>query len=98
MGWSRPDEEFRADHDRDERKNDFPPIDRLERPLSTAEDICALVKLTPNFANAAKLIDQYADMKVACALHDDAVRRLLLIEAPLVKPADIIFGGDNAKA
>jgi len=69
------------DHRRDQRKHDFPPIDRIERPLSTAEDIAALVKLTPNFANAAKLIDQYADMKVACALHDDAVRRLALIEA-----------------
>lgn len=26
MGWSRPDEESRADHYRDERKHDFEPL------------------------------------------------------------------------
>jgi len=86
MGWSNSQEESRADHHRDSRKNDFPPIDRIERPLSTAEDIAALVKLMSNYTDAAKLIDQYACMKVALALHDDAVRRLAAIEAK--EPSD----------
>lgn len=77
MGWSRPNEESRADHYRDERKHDFDPLPpraqktvdsprlsdpvpaRLDRPITTAEDIAAQVKRLDILAGAA-LIEQYA--------------------------------------
>lgn len=82
MGWSRPDEESRADHYRDSVKHDWRPGDkpelatRLDRPLTTAMDIVVLVKAMPNYIDAAKLIEQYAGMVAAGARVDEAKRRV----------------------
>lgn len=71
MGWSRPDEDFRADHERDHRKNfiedDAGPIAlRLQpRLLSTAMDVALIVRGLSNLQEAGKLIDAYADAKAA---------------------------------
>ena len=71
MGWSRPDEEFRADHAHDHRKNfieeDSAPLAlRLQpRLLSTAMDVALIVRNMNNLYEAGKLIDQYADAKAA---------------------------------
>lgn len=82
MGWSRPDEDFRADHDRDSRKHDWRPGDapelatRLDRPITTAMDIVVLVKAMPSYLDAAKLIEQYAGMVAAGARVDEAQKRV----------------------
>ena len=55
----------RWDHDRDNRKHDFPS--RLDKPLTTAMDIVVLVKAMPNYADAAALVEQYAGMVAAGA-------------------------------
>lgn len=72
MGWSRNDEDFRADHYRDERKHEPRPGDRgfsapsgevpvrLAPDISEAMQVAILVKGEPNFAKAANLIEQYA--------------------------------------
>lgn len=61
MGYSRPDEEFRADHERDHRKHDR-PAHRFDRPISTAMDIAVCVRGLKNITDAAALIEQYARM------------------------------------
>lgn len=68
MGWSRPDEEFRADYLHDQRKHDTGddiPLRLEPGPLSTAMDIALIVQRMTNLAEAGKLIDQYADWKAA---------------------------------
>lgn len=62
MGWSRSDEEFRADHYRDERKHDTLPH-RLDRPISTAMDVAILVRALDKIEDAAALIDQFVATK-----------------------------------
>lgn len=64
MGWSRPDEDYRADHYRDERKHDTLPH-RLDPLFSLAMDVAIAVKDAPNLHVAAGLIDAYADAKAA---------------------------------
>lgn len=78
MGWSRSDEEFRADHDRDERKHERPGH-RFDKPLTTAMDIVVLVKALPNYQDAAALVEQYAAMVAATARAEEtaiALKRL----------------------
>jgi len=75
MGYSRPDEEFRADRERDERKHDTLPH-RLNRPISTAEDIAVCVRGMKNFSDAAALIEQYAQMVASIKIADQAEREL----------------------
>lgn len=58
------------DHRRDELKTEPRPGDRdfparLDQPLSTAMDIVLLVKEMTNYADAAALIERYADGKAA---------------------------------
>lgn len=70
MGWNRRDEDWQADRYRDERKHEPRPGDkdfpaRFDAPLSTAMDIVVLVKEMPNYADAAALIERYADGKAA---------------------------------
>lgn len=80
MGWNRRDEDWQADRYRDERKHEPRPGERafsapsstepparLDRPLTTAMDIVALVKLTPNYTDCERLVQQYADMVAASA-------------------------------
>ena len=72
------DEYERADHDRDLRKHEPRPGDkdfpiRLEKPLTTAMDIVVLVKALPNYAEAARLVEQYAGMVAAGARADEAL-------------------------
>lgn len=80
MGWSRPDEESRADHFIDERKHDWRPGDkpahRLDKPLTTAMDIVVLVKAMTNYVDAAKLVEQYAGMVAAGARVEEAQKRV----------------------
>lgn len=67
-------QEERWDRDRDYRKHDTPPLpDRMDKPLTTAMDIVVLVKALSNYSDAAKLIDQYADMVAAAARADEAL-------------------------
>lgn len=54
----------RADRERDYRKHEPRPA-RFDAPLSTAMDIVTLVKAMPNYAEAAALIERYADGKAA---------------------------------
>lgn len=75
----------RWDHERDLRKHEPRPGDkdfpiRLEKPLTTAMDIVVLVKALPNYAEAARLIEQYACMVAANACADEALLRLAKIE------------------
>lgn len=71
MGWSRPDEDFRADYEREHRKNfieeDGEPIALRLQPklLSTAMDVALIVRGMSNLQDAGKLIDAYADAKAA---------------------------------
>lgn len=72
MGWSRSDEDYRADHYRDERKHeprpgepDFPL--RLETaPITGALEIAILVQAIP-LERAAELIEAYARSQAAAA-------------------------------
>lgn len=59
MGWSRHDEEARADHYRAERKHDFPSIRHLEPKISRALELAILIKNLPNVTDGAKLIEDY---------------------------------------
>lgn len=59
MGFSRPDEEYRADYERDHRKHGRRPH-RLDRKISTAIDIALLCRSMDNVEDAAALIDLYA--------------------------------------
>lgn len=72
MGFSRPDEEFRADHHRDLRKHDSLPH-RVDRQLSTALDIALLCRCLDNIQDAADLIEQYAQMVAAGARLDETL-------------------------
>ena len=93
MGWNAADEEYRADHYRDERKHDFPTIRRLEPKVTTALEIAILVKNLPNVTEGAQLIEQYAHVVAACVRADDATERYNKLavanESPLTpkKPA-----------
>ena len=76
MGWSRPNEDERADYERDLRKHDSGdpiPLRLKPGPLSTAMDIALIVRGMNNLVEAGKLIDQYADWKAA-GERMDAVR------------------------
>lgn len=82
MGWSRPDEESRADHYRDDHKHELRPGDRdyvplhaQAAPISTAMDIALIVRGLKNPTEAAALIDQYAQMIAKIALADAAEAR-----------------------
>lgn len=91
MGWSHPDEDFRADHYRDMHRDEPRAGEkgyvahRLDKPLTTAMDIVVLVKKLDNYADAAALIDQYAGMVAAAARADEALVALHRLEAPLVR-------------
>ncbi len=60
MGWSRRDEDYRADYERDLRKHDDGPH-RLDVDIPTAIEIAAIVR-NPHvkLQSAADLIEQYA--------------------------------------
>lgn len=82
MGWHRSDEDSRADHYRDERKHeprrDDPPH-RLDRKISTAEDIALCVRALRSLPEGAALIEQYAQMVASIAVAEaahQAVQRL----------------------
>lgn len=75
MGYSRNDEDSRADHYHDSRKHDFEPlprspIDRLTPPIATALEIAVLVKGTRDIREAAKLVEQYANTVASGAALD----------------------------
>lgn len=57
------------DHERDLRKHDTPsrhqPAHRLDTPISPAVEVAMAVKAMKNIAEAAKLIEQYADTRAA---------------------------------
>lgn len=86
MGWSRPDEDHRADHSRDLRKHDSLPH-RVDRQISTAIDIALLCRLMDNIQDAADLIEQYAQMVAAGARLDETLeaanRMNVALETPL---------------
>jgi hypothetical protein len=77
MGWNRSDEEFRADHYRDERKHEPRPGDRgfsaprdelpvrLSPPIATALEVAILVKGLKNIRDAERLVEQYAQTVAA---------------------------------
>lgn len=80
MGWHRSDEDARADHYRDERKHEPRPDDpphRLDRKISTAEDIALCVRALRNLSEGAALIEQYAQMVASIAVAEQAERRVL---------------------
>lgn len=97
MGWSRPDEESRADHDHDHRKNwtgDDVPY-RFDVKIATALEIAALGRMAGvTLQQSAELIEQYARVKAgeaACeAIERTGTRILATIEAPLARkePSD----------
>ena len=93
MGWSRPDEDTRADHYRDERKHDT-PAHRFDKPLGEALEIAALCRDVP-ITRAAELIELYAQTVAEKAKLDVAVemdqRIGLALESPLT-PAN--YGGE----
>lgn len=70
MGWSRPDEECRADYERDLHKHDFEPL--KPTPHSTAMDIAMFVQRM-SLVDGGKLIQQWAGWQ-ADAERGDAVR------------------------
>lgn len=62
MGWSRPDEESRADYYRDRIKHEPLPCDpplSVQRDLSPAEDVIAFIKRTDNYAECAEALESY---------------------------------------
>ncbi len=74
MGWSRADEDYRADHYRDHAKHDrgfsapsdtHPPA-RLDAPISDLLSLVLLVKCeSTSIPSAAELIDLYARNEAA---------------------------------
>jgi len=84
---SRAPTPYEAEHERELAKHDFPPIARIERPISTAEDIAICVRALRNLSEGAALIEQYADMVAKLALAEaaeQAVKRLAVRnESPL---------------
>ncbi len=66
MGWSSHDEEFRADYERDLRRDWEPrtPVQLQPGPLSTAMDIALIVRGMNNLFEAGKLIEQWHGWKV----------------------------------
>lgn len=60
MGWSRPDEESRADHYRDLHRHEWRPGDRLDVPICGALEVALIVKGLKSIDDAGKLIEQYA--------------------------------------
>ena len=68
MSWRHPTEAD-WDRERDYRKHEPRPSDplpaRFQTPLSTAMDIVVLVKAMPNYAEAAALIERFAEGKAA---------------------------------
>lgn len=73
MGWSKSDEDVRADHDRDSRKHDWRPGDapehRLDRKIGTPLEIAALVK-DVDIIRGAQLIELYASTVAEAAKLD----------------------------
>lgn len=53
-------QEQRWDHDRDLRKHEWRPGDRLDVPICGALEVALLVKGLKNIDDAGKLIEQYA--------------------------------------
>lgn len=81
MGWHRPDEDSRADYERDARIDapdcpagdfDEPPL-RMQPNISSAMECAVAVKNEPNFEKAARLIEDFARAEAA-AERMDAVR------------------------
>lgn len=74
MGWSNSNEDARADYLHDLAKHDPRPGEkdyvprRLDVEMSTALDVAVLVKRIIDPRDAAKLIEQYANTKVAGAM------------------------------
>ncbi len=70
MGWSRPDEDYRADYERDLRKHDDGPA---APSISLSMECVIAVKAEPNYEKAARLIEDFARAEAA-AERLDAVR------------------------
>lgn len=69
MGYNSRDEDWQADRARDEQKHDFEPLPhRLDRQISTALETAVMVKGVKDPREAAKLVEQYANTKVAGAM------------------------------
>jgi hypothetical protein len=81
MSWhDRHPSAYDQEHERELRKHDFEPLPhRLDRQISTAEDIALCVRALRNLAEGAALIEQYAQMKASIAVADlaaETVKRL----------------------
>lgn len=89
MGWSKSDEESRADHFIDERKHDWRPGDkpahRLDIPIPTAFDVAALVRLV-DVNIGAQLIEQYAKTCAAEGRLEGTKHAYDRMDALLAKP------------
>lgn len=91
MGWSRPDEESRADHFIDERKHDWRPGDkpahRLDVPIPPAVEIALLVRNpTVSLTRAADLIESYANTKALEGQLEGTKQAYDRMDALLAKP------------
>ncbi len=77
MGWNRPDEDYRADHERDYRKHDTDPLPiRLEpAPITGALEVAILAQAV-SLTKAADLIERYAQC-VAAGARLDAVSQTI---------------------
>lgn len=98
---TRQTQEQRWDHERDYRKHEPRPSDRLSVPIPTAVEVALLVKAV-DIITGSDLIEQYA-RTCAAEARMEAVeitsnRIIAAIEAPLSRtnPADIIFGREDA--
>lgn len=70
MGWSRSDEDYRADHYRDHAKHDdTPPLYAQSARVSGALEVAILVKAVP-LQQAAELIEAYGRAEAAAARVD----------------------------
>jgi len=83
-GWT----EQNWDHERDERKHDFPlRLEPAPSPLSTALDIALCVRALKNLQQGAELIQQYAELIANQRLDEAAGRAVnraaLALESPL---------------
>lgn len=89
MGWSRPDEEYRADYERDHRKHDHDevPLRLTPAKMPTALEVALIVKGLADPTKGAELIEQYA-RTVASEKEIETVERvgnrmIAAMEAPL---------------
>lgn len=62
------------DHERDSRKHDFPL--RLEREISTPEEIAVALRDLKSVTQGAHLIEQYVLRRIGIALDQENTRRV----------------------